>query len=64
MKLNATAKGAKVHLTVGNTTYALKPKDAVKLANQIGNSANAASGNQWSDYADELAEIMGNLYKK
>lgn len=64
MKLKATPKNGKVHLTVGDTTYALTPKAAIKLANQIGNAANTANGNQWADYADELQKLMQDLYKK
>ena len=63
MKLKATPKNGKVHLTVGDT-YALTPKAAIKLANQIGNAANTANGNQWADYADELQKLMQDLYKK
>lgn len=64
MKLKATPENGKVHLTVGDTTYALTPKAAIKLANQIGNAANTANGNQWADYADELQNLMQDLYKK
>ena len=64
MKLKATPKNDKVHLTVGSTTYALSPNDAIKLANQIGNAANTAAGNKWAGYADELQNIMQDLYKK
>ena len=64
MKLKATPKNGKVHLTVGEKTYALTPSDAVKLANQIGAAANTANGNQWANYADELQNIMQGLYKK
>lgn len=64
MKLNAKPKGGKVHLTVGNTTYALKPNDAIKLANQIGTAANDAAGNTWAEHANNLSDIMNNLYKK
>lgn len=64
MKLKATPKGDKVHLTVGGTTYALAPNDAIKLANQLGTAANTAAGNKWANYAAELADIMQNMYKK
>lgn len=64
MKLKATPKGNKVHLTVGETTYALAPNDAIKLANQIGTAANTANGNKWANYTDELANLMQDLYKK
>lgn len=51
-------------IAVGDTTYALTPNAAIKLANQIGTAANTANGNQWADYADELANLMQDLYKK
>ena len=64
MKLKATPKGDKVHLTVGETTYALAPNDAITLANQLGTAANTANGNKWAGYTEELANLMQDLYKK
>ena len=63
MKLKATHKNGKVHLTVGQTTYALKPADAAKLANQIGRAASEAVPS-WDNHINTLQNLMQDIYKK
>lgn len=66
MKLKAgpNEKTGKVHLTIGQTTYALKPEAAIKLAESLANAAQKAHTTQLGAYGDQLANLMQNLYKK